>query len=57
MVYDITTPTAPVFVKWLYNSSDIAPEGLITIPASESPNGKNLVVVTNEVSNTYCLPN
>ncbi|RKR15347.1 hypothetical protein CLV91_1432 [Maribacter vaceletii] len=55
MVYDITTPTAPVFVNWLYNAEDIAPEGLIVIPSKDSPTKENLLVVTNEVSNTITI--
>lgn len=55
MVYDITTPTAPVFVNWLYNAEDIAPEGLLVIPSEQSPTKENLLVVTNEVSNTITI--
>ena len=55
LVYDITNPTAPTFLRWIFDASDIAPEGLITIPANESPNGKPLLVVTHEVSNTVAI--
>ena len=55
MVFDISIPTSPVFLQWFYDATDIGPEGLIVIPADESPNGKNLIVVTNEVSNTIAI--
>ncbi len=55
MVYDISNPLAPVFLKWLFDADDVAPEGLIAIPAKESPTGENLVVITNEVSNTVAI--
>ncbi|WP_298503670.1 choice-of-anchor I family protein [uncultured Maribacter sp.] len=55
MVYDITNPTAPTFVDWIFNTEDIAPEGLLVIPGEESPNKENLLVVTNEVSNTISI--
>ncbi|WP_276165478.1 choice-of-anchor I family protein [Zobellia alginiliquefaciens] len=54
-VYDISSPSAPVFLKWIFNTQDVAPEGLLTIPAEESPNGENLLVITNEVSNTVSI--
>ncbi|MFM7363828.1 MAG: choice-of-anchor I family protein [Cuspidothrix sp.] len=52
MVYDITNPTAPTFVQYIFIEGDIAPEGLKFIAAEDSPNGKPLLAVTNEVSNT-----
>ncbi|SIT13253.1 LVIVD repeat-containing protein [Zobellia uliginosa] len=55
MVYDITQPSAPEFLQWVFNTQDIAPEGLLAIPAQESPNGENLLVITNEVSNTVSI--
>ncbi|MBU2947004.1 choice-of-anchor I family protein [Zobellia uliginosa] len=55
MVYDITNPSAPEFLKWIFNTQDVAPEGLLVIPADESPNGENLLVITNEVSNTVSI--
>lgn len=55
MAFDISNPASPVFLKWFYDNTDIGPEGLIAIPASESPNGKNLIVITNEVSNTVAI--
>ena len=54
-VYDVTNPAAPTFVQYLATSGDISPEGLTFIPAAESPNGENLLVVTNEVSNSISI--
>ncbi len=45
-VYDVTNPTAPVFVK-IFAVGD-APEGVLFIPASKSPIGQSLVVVSSE---------
>jgi 5'-nucleotidase len=52
MVYDITTPTAPVYLDYVNTGKDgdISPEGMKFIPANESPNGKNLLLVSFEVS-------
>ncbi|WP_298363780.1 choice-of-anchor I family protein [uncultured Lutibacter sp.] len=52
LVYDITNPNAPIFLNILSHSGDQAPEGLLAIPASESPSGKDLLVVSNEDSGT-----
>ena len=45
-VYDITTPTKPVFLQ-LLKCGD-APEGVLIIPASKSPTRRSLLVVSSE---------
>lgn len=65
MIYDVTDPTAPTFVQYLNdrdltadpetNATDSGPEGLLFIPAADSPNGENLLVVANEVSKTVSV--
>ena len=45
-VYDISDPTKPTFIK-AFKTGD-APEGLLFIPASKSPIGQSLVVVSSE---------
>jgi len=52
MVYDITTPTKAVFIDYHKTGveGDVSPEGMKFIPASDSPNGKNLLLVSYEVS-------
>lgn len=70
LVYDITNPTAPTRVdylntrdEWVTQPSavnlatvgDLGPEGLVFIPAAQSPNGKPLLVVGNEVSGTTAV--
>jgi len=64
MVYEITDPTAPVFVQYLNNrdlniepgdgvdAGDLGPEGFKFVSASKSPNGKPILIVGNEVSGT-----
>jgi hypothetical protein len=63
MMYDITDPTQPQFVNYVNNrnfsgdaeagtAGDLGPEGLLFIPRLQSPTGKDLLVVTNEVSGT-----
>lgn len=66
MVFDITDPLNPVFVQHALNrdfsadpeetdAGDLGPEGLLFIPAYESPNGKNLLVVSNEISGSIAV--
>ena len=56
MVYDVTDPMTPRFVQYQPAlDGDISPEGLLFIPAVDSPNGKNLLVVTYEVSSTTTI--
>jgi hypothetical protein len=63
MVYDITNPSAPVFATYANNrdftkpvtdplSGDLGPEGLVFISEENSPNGKPLLVIANEISGT-----
>jgi hypothetical protein len=42
MIYELTDPSAP----------DLGPEGVIVISEDESPNGKPLLIVANEISGT-----
>ena len=62
MVYDVTDPTTPSFVNFIetYDTTsgtmtDIAPEGLVFVPADESHNGENLLIVSSEVSGTVAI--
>lgn len=63
-VYDVTNPYDAKFVDYVINrstvegadlSGDYAPEGMIFVPAEDSPNGNALVVVGNEVSGTVSV--
>jgi hypothetical protein len=45
-IYDVTNPTAPIFIK-MYKTGD-APEGVLFIPASKSPIQQSLIVVSSE---------
>ena len=55
MVYDVTNPNAVSFVQYLRNSADVSPEGLVFVSKESSPNGGDLLFVTNEVSNTVSV--
>ncbi len=63
MLYDVTSPTKPVFVQYLNPrdfsketntaaAGDLGVEGLVFVPAKDSPNGKPLLIMANEVSGT-----
>lgn len=56
MIFDISSPADVTFTGYVSNApTDISPEGLTLIPAANSPNGKALLVITNEVSNTVSV--
>ncbi|HMN43677.1 MAG TPA: alkaline phosphatase, partial [Povalibacter sp.] len=67
MIYDVTTPRAPVFVDYVNNrdfsvdpatapaAKDLGPEGVIFIDAKDSPTRDPLLVVANEVSGTVTI--
>ncbi|WP_242039620.1 phytase [Anabaena sphaerica] len=52
MVYNLSDPTAPEFVQYITTESDVSPEGLKFIAGEDSSNGKPMLAVANEVSNT-----
>ena len=57
MFYDLTDPTSPKFIRYLPplvkdGVMDCAPEGLLFIPADQSPTDKALLVICNEKSGT-----
>lgn len=62
LVYDLSRPKAPRFVQYINNrnfsaatpadAGDLGPEGLLFIPACDSPTHKPLLVVSNEISGT-----
>jgi hypothetical protein len=45
-VYDVTNPTAPVYLQ-LLRSGD-APEGVLFVAAKDSPTKKSLLIVSSE---------
>ena len=65
MVYDVSNPFAPAFVQYVNNrvytttvspaAKDLSPEGLAFVPAAQSPNGKALLLVANEVSGSTSI--
>ncbi|MEQ9518699.1 MAG: choice-of-anchor I family protein [Parvibaculum sp.] len=66
MSYDVTDPRAPRFLGYENNrnwsgsasagkAGDLGPEGLTFIPSNQSPTGRDMLVVTNEVSGTTSI--
>ena len=69
MIYNITNPKAPYFVNYINTRNfsvtpsasnlatvgDLGPEGLVFIPKSQSPNGQDLLLVSNEVSGSVAI--
>ena len=71
MVYDVSNPTAPSFVRYKNaaleglaltpannttpGSYDVSPEGMVFVPAAASPNNKPMLIVANELSGTTTM--
>jgi len=69
MIYNITNPNKPYFVNYintrkfsvtpslgnLSTVGDLGPEGLVFIPKSKSPNGQDLLLVSNEISGSVAI--
>ncbi len=56
MVYDVSNPYEPIFVQYVNTSpDDISPEGPLFIKEEDSPNGRPLLVVSNEISGTVTI--
>lgn len=61
MIFDVSIPNSPVYVGYQNNRSttvsgpDLGAEGILTIKASDSPNGKDIVILANEVSSTLSI--
>ncbi len=66
MIYNITNPANPYFVQYvstrnfaqtpaLNSGGDLGPEGIVFIPANQSPTGKPMLVVSYEISGTVSL--
>ncbi|RLJ77416.1 choice-of-anchor I family protein [Pedobacter alluvionis] len=49
-IYDVTNPAAPKFVQ-LFSTGD-APEGLMFVKPKDSPNGRSMLIVSNEADGT-----
>lgn len=52
VVFDVTNPENSHFVTNIRMPGDVSPEGLTIISAADSPLGYDMIVVTNEVSQT-----
>ena len=63
MVYDVSVPTAPVFIQYLNNRNfagdaaagtalDLGPEDIKFVSAADSPDGMPFLIVGNEISGT-----
>jgi hypothetical protein len=46
MIYDISTPTAPVYLQTLLTGD--APEGVTYVKPEDSPNKKGMLIVSSE---------
>jgi hypothetical protein len=66
VVFNVTDPYQPTFVQYVNtrdfsqvpavnSGGDLGPEGMLFIRANDSPNGKNLLVTSNEVSGTIAI--
>ncbi len=65
-VYDVTDPEKPVYVAYTNSrdfkgnpgagtAGDLGPEGVLALAATQSPNGKPLLITSNETSGSIAL--
>ena len=71
LVYDVSNPAAPSFIRYKNaaleglaltpannttpGSYDVSPEGMVFVPAAQSPNNKPMLIVANELSGTTTM--
>jgi hypothetical protein len=66
VVYDVTDPKEPKFQTYVNTrdlnqapgpgtGGDLGPEGIIFVPAADSPNGKDLLIVAFEISGSTAI--
>ncbi len=55
LVYDISNPASPVFKQYIDNPTDLQVEGILFVPAEQSPTGKALIIVSAEISKTISV--
>lgn len=61
MIFNVSNPSNPIYVGYQNNRSttvsgpDLGAEGILTINAADSPNGKDIVILANEVSSTLSI--
>lgn len=63
MLFDVSNPFAPAFVRYVPNPTfggpvalgDVSPEGLLFVKAEESPTGRPLLIVSHEISGTITI--
>lgn len=66
MVYDVSDPVNPAFLTYFNNrdfaaapntpeAGDLGPEGMIFVPAAQSPISEPILIVANEVSGTTTI--
>lgn len=64
MVYNVTDPANPVYLQYVNSrgtvpgepeTGDLGPEGVVFVEAADSPTGKALVILSNEVSATLSI--
>lgn len=55
LAFDVTNPLSPTYATAFQRTGDLNPEGMVVVEAADSPSGKPLLLVSNEVSNTLTV--
>lgn len=55
MIYDLTDPSSPFFVQYVYMHDHVSPEAMAFVSGADSPNGAPMLIVANEVSGTVAV--